>query len=574
MSSFYEYLSTTSNPRAKNWILNTQYPACRALRGKAGRSILDTLYMSWTSNAVIYQIYPRSFRDSDGNGIGDIGGIIEKIPYLTELGVDAVWLSPIYKSPQKDFGYDVEDYLDIDPIFGDINLFDKLVSKLHENGIKIIMDFIPNHTSSKHPWFVESKSNKENPKRDWYIWRDGKENKPPNNWESVFGGSAWTFDESTNQYYFHAFDQQQPDLNFRNPDVKEAVLNIMRYWLERGVDGFRTDAVDFLFEEEHLKDEPLNPEYSPGFAEYTDRRLLHIYTKKLPESIDLLKDFAHVVQEYEDRFLTTEPDPSTSALDEIMKMYKTVDWHSYHPFNFSLINLPWLAAPHKEYIDEYEQRLDDHYIPCYVTGNHDKPRVITRIGPRQARNAALLLLTLRGNAFVYNGEEIGMSNRIIPKKFQTDTYDLRSPGLGLGRNGERTPMQWDDSTHAGFTDGQPWLPVALNYKKTNVEFERLDPKSFFNLYKNLITLKKSHPALSQGEYIPIDSPAENVFAYVRKHKETSLLILVNFDNSPKKIAMNYSGKVVINTFLDKKAGNLIDLSNFTLRADEGIVISI
>lgn len=528
--------------------------------------------MSWTTNAIIYQIYPRSFKDSNGDGIGDIAGIIEKIDYLKELGVDAVWLSPIYKSPQKDYGYDVSDYRDIDPIFGTLAQFDELVEKLHKNNIKIIMDFIPNHTSDQHPWFLESRINHHNPKRDWYIWAEGKNDGPPNNWVSCFGGSAWTRDAATNQYYYHAFDNHQPDLNWRNKEVREEMFDIMHFWLSRGIDGFRIDAVDYLIENQNLRDEFPNPEYSPGYHQHTSKSLLHTHTRSLPESIDLLRDMAKIIREYEDKFMTTEAIDAT--LSEVIQMYKKVDWEAYHPFNFSLVNLPWLADLHKQYIDEYENSLSEGYIPNYVVGNHDKPRVVTRLGSKQARNAAILLMTLRGNAFVYNGDEIGMRNRKIPLKYATDTYDLHSPGLGLGRNGERTPIQWDETKNAGFTNGKPWLPIAFGFEKTNVKHELNSPRSFLNLYKQLIRLKKENEALVEGEYVSLPSPAHNVFAYVRRFQDSKILVLINFGKYRKKISLNFKGEVILNNFLDRQSGHKINLNNFVLRADEGIVLKI
>ncbi|HVZ66772.1 MAG TPA: alpha-amylase family glycosyl hydrolase [Patescibacteria group bacterium] len=527
----------------------------------------------WPFNAVIYQIYPRSFNDSNGDGIGDIKGIIKKIGYLKDLGVDAVWLSPIYKSPQRDFGYDIDDHKAIDPIFGNMADFDELVLRLHENNIKIIMDFVPNHTSSSHPWFIESRSNKTNPKRDWYVWRDPKPNgEPPNNWMSAFGGSAWKLDKETNQYFYHAFDEHQPDLNWNNPEVKKEMFGVMRFWLDKGVDGFRTDAVDYLFEDKGFKDEPINPNYRPGFHQYTDQELLHIYTNGQKESIDLLREMANILREYEDKFMVTE---AATTLSELIKMYKAVDWHSYHPFNFSLINLPWLAAHHKEYIDEYEKRLGPHYLPCYVTGNHDQPRVVTRVGKKQARNAALLLLTLRGNAFIYNGEEIGMRNRKIPKDKSNDTYDLSSPGLGLGRNGQRTPMQWNDTNNAGFSTNEPWLPVSLNYGKVNAESENNDPKSFLNLYKKLIRLKKNNLALSNGDYVPLKITVRNVFCFFREYQDKKIFVAVNFGSKARNLnIVNKKGKVLVNSFLNRKDGELVDLSRLYLKADEGIVIEL
>ncbi|HVT01621.1 MAG TPA: alpha-amylase family glycosyl hydrolase [Patescibacteria group bacterium] len=528
---------------------------------------------SWTQNAVIYQIYPRSFKDSDNDGIGDIKGIIDKVDYLASLGIDAVWLSPIYKSPQLDYGYDVSDHREIDPIFGIMDDFKNLLKLLHEKGIKLIMDFIPNHTSTEHPWFIEARSNKTNPKRDWYIWADpAANNGPPNNWISAFGGPAWQLDEVTNQYYYHAFSPYQPDLNWRNEEVKKEMFNVMKFWLDLGVDGFRIDAVDYLFEAKDLKDEPKNPYYQPGFHQYRDQALSHIYTKGLSESIKMLGEMGKVLRAYQNKYMVTEA--AEAKLSKLIEMYKIVDWRSYQPFNFSMIDLPWEAQSYREYIDCYDQAVGQNYVPCYVAGNHDKPRVVTRIGAREARNAAVILFTLRGNAFIYNGEEIGMRNRKLPKNLERDTYDEYSPGLGLGRNGERTPMQWDNTNQAGFSSFKPWLPICSDYKKVNVDEETKDPKSFLNLYKKLIKLKKENPALIDGDYIPMDSKAEKVFCYIRQSDKNKILVVINFGREKQKINLNIEGKLILNNFLDRKAGTKIDLKNLLLRGNEGMILEI
>lgn len=528
---------------------------------------------SWPQNSIIYQIYPRSFKDTNNDGIGDIPGIIEKVPYLVDLGINAVWLSPIYSSPQVDYGYDVSNHRDIDPIFGTLKDFDKLVALLHKNKIKIIMDFIPNHTSSKHTWFEESRKSKTNPKRDWYIWADPKKDgKEPNNWLSNFGGSAWKLDPKTNQFYYHSFDQDQPDLNWRNPEVVTEMLDTMRFWLDRGVDGFRVDAVNYLYKDPSLKDEPQNPNYAGGFYLNPHDSLLHIYTLDQSDSIRILKEMAGVLQEYKNKFMVTE---AITELPELIKMYKAVDWHAYQPFNFSLIRLPWDANSHKEYIDEYENALSNHYLPCYVLGNHDKPRVVTRIGKKQARNAAVLLFTLRGNSFIYNGEEIGMRDRRIPKYKARDTYDLHSPGLGLGRNPARTPMQWDESLDAGFSQTPPWLPVSLNYRNVNVKVEENNPRSMLTLYKKLIKLKTNNETVAYGDYISYPIPAPDVFAFVRKSDKEEILVLVNFSNRQRRIKLPLGkSKVILNNFLDRIEGEKLDLSNFKLRGDESIILSI
>lgn len=527
---------------------------------------------NWPISSIIYQIYPRSFYDSNGDGIGDLQGIIKKVTYLTTLGVTAIWISPIYPSPQADFGYDISDFCDIDPKYGTLNDFDELIEVYHNHGIKVMMDYVPNHTSDEHPWFEESRSSLDNPKRDWYIWADPKtDGSPPTNWRSSFGGSAWTLDTKTNQYYYHAFDRKQPDLNWRNPDVVTAMFNVLRFWLDRGVDGFRTDAVYFLFEDENLEDEPVNPNYKLGQSTLHDE-VLHTKTFALPETLSMMKKMTEVMKEYKGTFMVTEV---WSGLDELLKMYRTIDWQFYSPFNFSLITLPWKAEPHKVYIDEYDLALGEVYYPSYVLGNHDSHRVVTRIGEKQARIAAMAQLTLRGLTYIYQGEELGMTDTPIPHDKIVDTYEINSPGLGLGRDPERTPMQWDNTISAGFsTNPHTWLPVNSNYKTLNAVAEENDPQSFLSLYKLLIKLKKHHPALREGAYKPIALPEDNVLAFLREKENEQILVLLNFDEYEKKISLpNFSyGNVLCSASLTHPEGKKIELKNFTLTGNEGYIL--
>lgn len=527
---------------------------------------------NWPLGSIIYQIYPRSFKDSNGDGVGDLAGILGKVDYLAELGVNAVWLSPIYPSPQADFGYDISDFTDIDPMFGTLSDFDRLVSALHERGIKVMMDYVPNHTSSLHPWFLESRSSLDNPKRDWYVWADGKEDgSPPNNWLSNFGGSAWTFDHMTHQYYYHAFAKEQPDLNWRNPNVVNAMLDVLRFWLERGVDGFRVDAVYFLFEDPKLTDESPNPNWVLGTHSEHDS-LIHDKTFELPETLAMMKQFTQVLQEYEDKFMVTEV---YAGLAQLIQMYQTIGWRWYTPFNFSFITLPWKAELHKAFIDEYDKALGDLYLPSYVLGNHDKHRVATRIGKIQARVAATALFTLRGLPFVYYGDEIGMTDTPIPLAMVKDTYEITSPGLGLGRDPERTPMQWNDAENAGFTTGAPWLPVNENKTTVNVTKEEQDPQSMLSLYKLLIKLKKHHPALRDGTYIPVDAKVENIFAFERQTATEKVLVLLNFDDKDKKITLDVpEGTVLCSASMSLQEGEKITLSDYTLKGNEGLVLQL
>jgi alpha-glucosidase len=347
---------------------------------------------AWWQKGVIYQIYPRSFQDSDGDGTGDINGIVSRLSHLVELGVDAIWLSPIFSSPMADFGYDVADYCGVDPMFGTMEDFDRLLSTAHGVGLKVILDFVPNHTSDQHPWFVESRSSQTNSKRDWYIWRDRKpDGGPPNNWLSEFGGPAWTLDQRTGQYYYHAYLSQQPDLNWRNPDVRAAMLDVLRFWLARGVDGFRVDAIHHLFEDEELRDNPLNPDWREGMS--PARRLIRLRTADQPEVHGPIAAMRRVADEYDSRLLIGE---AYLPIDRLMAYYG-MNLTGFHlPFNFHLISTPWESAAVAGLIDAYERALPPGGWPNWVLGNHDRSRVASRLGRDQARVAAMLLLTCAG----------------------------------------------------------------------------------------------------------------------------------------------------------------------------------
>lgn len=523
----------------------------------------------WPLKSIVYQIYPRSFKDTNGDGIGDLQGIIEKINYLKELGINAIWLSPIYPSPQADFGYDVADYTDIDKIYGTLSNFDALIQKAHQNEMKIMMDYIPNHTSSKHSWFMESKSSRENMKRDWYIWKDpNSEGKPPNNWLSVFGGSAWELDKNTNQYYYHAFDKDQPDLNWRNPEVVRTMLDVLRFWMNRGVDGFRADAIYWLFEDPHFQDENPNPNYIVG-QNSPSESLIHDKTFGLPETINMMKRFVDVLKEYDNKFLVTE---AYIGMPNLLNLYQTINWKWYTPFNFEFITLPWKAIIHKRYIDEFDKTLSDRYIPSYVLGNHDSSRVASRIGKDQARIAAMLQLSLRGLPFIYQGEEICMVDGKISEDKVQDPFEKKSPGLGLGRDPERTPMQWNSEIKAGFTHANPWLPIGDN-QTINVEDESCDPRSMLSLYKRLIYLKKNNVALREGTYNPLDLPAEDVIAFIRKKNNNTVLIILNLSNNPRNISMNYQGIILCDTSMTQE-GEKIHLQNYLLKENEGFIIQV
>jgi len=522
---------------------------------------------SWGAR-VVYQIYPRSFNDSNGDGIGDINGITEKLDYLKDLGISALWLSSIYCSPMNDFGYDISDYYQIDPLFGNLNDFDNLLKQAHKHNIKILMDFVPNHTSVDHEWFKKSRSSKQNSKRDWYIWKKPKPNGgTPNNWLSQFGGSAWKFDEKTGEYYLHSFDVSQPDLNWRNPEVVEEITKMMRFWLKRGVDGFRVDVAYQLFKDPFFRDEPDNPEYKiDKNSQYNS--LLHIYTVALPETLEMLKKLHDVIDEYEDRFMVCE---IYTFLKETVNLYHIVDRQSFAPFNFSFLSLPWIAQNHKRFIDEFDEMIGDNYFPTYVLGSHDFPRIVSKLGENQARTAALLQLTLRGIPFIYYGEELGMKNRDIPKEKVKDPIALHTPGTGFGRDPVRTPMQWDDSEYAGFSDAEPWLPLETEYRKRNVQTEKQNKTSFLNLYKSILKLRNTKTSLSNGKYIKYFCKNPDIFGYFRRNKLEETFILANFSKEAQETELpNSNWNILLSTGLDRV--EKIEKSTLTLRPFEAVIL--
>ncbi len=408
----------------------------------------------WWQHGIIYQIYPRSFKDSNGDGIGDLRGIIWQLAYLDWLGVDAVWISPFYPSPMVDFGYDISNYTDVDPIFGDMTTFDELVRQAHQRNLKVIIDFVINHTSDQHPWFIESRSSRSALRRNWYIWADPKKDgSPPNNWISVFGGSAWEWDATSGQYYLHSYEKRQPDLNWRNPEVKEAMFDVVRFWLEHGVDGLRIDAAHRIMKHPQLPDNPPNTSKTPAMhkpmGDYDT--LLHLYDKGHPDIHDVYRELRSLLDSY-------SSEQARVIIGE-MHIPDWKEWASYYganldemhmPFNFGLLSVAWNAQTIRQSVDLLEANLPPGAWPNYVLGNHDEPRIASRVGPAQARIAMMLLLTLRGTPTLYYGDEIGMHDGHIPPEHVYDPVEKNMPGLGLGRDPERTPMQWDSSQNAGF----------------------------------------------------------------------------------------------------------------------------
>lgn len=523
----------------------------------------------WWHGAVLYQVYPRSFQDSDGDGIGDLRGITARLPYFVELGVDAIWISPIFPSPMADFGYDVADYCGIDPRFGTLGDFDDLLARAHELGLKVLLDFVPNHSSDQHPWFVESRSSRDNPKRDWYLWRDpAPGGGPPNNWISDFGGPAWEYDAATGQYYSHAFLREQPDLNWRNPDLRAAMIDVLRFWFDRGVDGFRIDVLWHMVKHADFPDNPPNPDFAEGMGEMW--RVLQLHSTDQPEVHDIAAEMRAVADSYGNRLLIGE---IYLPVGKLMTYYGSADAPGVHlPFNFQLIDAPWHPRALATLIEAYELALPEGGWPNWVLGNHDRPRAATRFGERQARVAAMLNLTLRGTPTIYYGDEIGIADVAIPADRVADPRELREPGKGLGRDPVRTPMAWDASANGGFTAGEPWLPLHPDWPARNVAAQRGDGGSIWSLHRDLIALRRSTPALSIGDWRPVYAD-DAVLAYERRESDARVLVALNLTAEPARLPLPDWAKA-----LTPRLGTLgvlpaIDDGALILMGDEGVILA-
>lgn len=501
---------------------------------------LDAEGHQWWQHAVFYEIYPRSFADSNNDGVGDLNGIRSRLGYLHELGVDAIWITPCYPSPQVDFGYDVSDYENIDPMYGTLADFDHLASDAKKQSIRIIMDYVINHTSDQHKWFIDSKSSKTSAYRNWYIWRDGQgPDRPPNNWLSTFGGSAWKFDPKTNQYYYHYFYAEQPDLNWRNPAVEKAMFDVTRWWYRRGVAGFRLDAVDTMYEDPDLRDNPI----LPGTNKFGDPNMEDKYNKKLPELHEALTNLRKVADEH-DAVLIGET--WTKNIDELKEYYGGHGKELQMPMDFLFTNVNRLSP------DEFRHQIagvdSSGGWPVYLFSNHDIERAYNRYGDGQNNDAiaklmAGLYLTLRGTPIMYYGEEIGMANN-GPKTKEDVKDPIGRTGWPKekGRDGERTPMQWDQSSNAGFSSAKPWLPVPDSYQTHNVASEEKDPASILNFYKRLLSLRHTDSALLEGEYVPLNQNDANVLAYLRRYKNEAVLVVLNMSSSEQKASFDLAGK--------------------------------
>jgi alpha-glucosidase len=523
---------------------------------------------SWWRNGIFYQIYPRSFQDSDVDGVGDLAGIINRLPYLVTLGVDAVWLSPIFPSPMADFGYDISDYTGIDPLFGTMESFDALVHAAHSSGLKIILDLVPNHTSEQHPWFVESRSSRDNDKRDWYIWRDaGPDGGPPNNWLSEFGGSAWTHDAATGQYYYHAFLAEQPDLNWRNPAVRETIYDVMRFWLRKGVDGFRVDVIWHLIKDAQFRDNPPNPNYHEGRPPH--EKILTRYSTDQPEVHEVIAEMRRVTDEFESRVLIGEV---YLPVQRLVAYYGNDLAGAQMPFNFALLSTLWSARSIERIIADYESALPAGAWPNWVLGNHDRPRVLSRVGHEQARVAAMLLLTLRGTPTLYYGDEIGLRQATIAPDQVQDPFEKNVPGIGVGRDGCRTPMQWNATPNAGFSTVRPWLPVAHDFARENVVNLDADAGSILSLYKALIRLRKQLPQLVTGTYEPIAAQGD-LLLYRRRGETEAVIIALNLGAEPVSVtssSIGFGSEILLSTFMDRKGEGIQGV--LELRGNEGVIV--
>ncbi len=526
----------------------------------------------WWRTGVFYENHLASLRDGDGDGIGDLRGLTRSLDYLAgTLGVTAVWLSPCFRSPLLDGGFDISDFRDIEPVFGTLADFDELLAEAHRRGVRVLADYVPNHTSDQHPWFVASRSSRADPKRDWYIWRDAKpDGSPPNNWTSEAGGSVWELDPATGQYYLHSHLKEQPDLNWRNPEVVAAMHDVLRFWLDRGVDGFRIDVAHMLMKDPELRDNPVREtaESNPYDVQHADfGSQLHIYDRLHPDTHAVLRGIRAVADEYEDRVLVAEIEAMGWA-----------DWARYYgadldeiqlPFAFRLIETPWNAADLARELADLDAALPEGAWPILAFGNHDRPRLATRLGPAQARVAATLLLTLRGTPILFYGDELGLRDQPVPRDRWRDAFGF-TPG-GVSRDPIRTPMPWNDEPNAGFSTAAPadlWLPISEEAATINVAAQLGDPASLLALYRALIVLRRDSPALLGGDYGGLHAP-DGCLLYERRQGPDHKIIALNLTSEPVKVPLHVAARVVLST--DPARANGAAESVLDLGPDEGVV---
>lgn len=524
--------------------------------------------MEWWKKAVVYQVYPRSFMDSNGNGVGDIPGIISRLDHVADTGFDAIWLSPIFPSPMRDFGYDVSDYCSVQPEYGTLEEFDRLVDRCHRLGLKVILDFVPNHSSSEHPWFAESRKSRGNPRRDWYIWRDPKpDGSPPNNWLGAFGGPAWTYDGTTGQYWMHSFLPEQPDLNWSNPEVRSAMFDAMRFWLSRGVDGLRVDVILRLVKDKLFRDEPANPAWHEGMDAYD--RLLHCMTRDAEGVHEYVKMFRSVLDEFPERVLIGE---TYLPIPKLMNYYGQND-ECHLPFNFGLITTPFSPSAFAEYINKYLSALPPDAWPNWVLGNHDVPRITApgRFGAAGTAAATLLLYMLPGTITAYYGDEIGMSDADIPPDRVRDPKVLREGGGKKSRDSARTPMQWDDTACSGFSTVEPWLPVSDDFHRVNVCTSGREPTSILNLVRRLLALRRQIPQIVTSKP-SVRIISDTIITWSIPLETSILQVFINFGSTEYAIGFNDDAVFHMLASTANPRGSGWTMSAYSLAPLEGIVV--
>jgi alpha-glucosidase len=512
----------------------------------------------WWERGVIYQVYVRSFADSAGDGVGDLRGLLGRLDYFTWLGVDALWLSPIFPSPMADFGYDVADYTDVDPLFGTLADLDALIDAAHARGLRVILDFVPSHTSDRHAWFVDARSSRTAGHRDWYIWRDpAPDGGPPNDWQSTFGGSAWEWDEGTGQYYFHTFLKEQPELNWANPAVRSAMADVLRFWFRRGVDGFRIDVIWLLGK---------GPEVDAGHVFGPTQAELGLGGDR-PAGQAAIAEMRKVADEFGDRLMIGE---IYLPIERLVSYYGERDRGLHLPYNFQLVLIDWRAEVLHALIRRYEQLLPAGAWPNWVLGNHDNSRVASRLGAAQARVAALLLLTLRGTPTIYYGDEIGMADVDVPPEAQRDPQGLRE--AGMSRDLARTPMRWTAEPTAGFTSGTPWLPIGPAVGEVNVAAQRDDVDSMLSLHRRLLSLRRRERALHAGDWEDAGA-TDATLAFLRSDGDRRFLVVVNLTDAPAALPAGLGGlkgQIVAATAVAREGGVFRPADG--LAADEGLVV--
>lgn len=526
----------------------------------------------WWKHGVIYEIWPRSFYDANGDGSGDLQGIIKKLDYLAELGIDGIWLGPVNISPMADAGYDVADYRSIDPIYGTTAYYEELLAEAHKRNIHVIMDLVVNHTSDQHAWFKESRSSRDNHKRDWYIWHEGKKSSHPTNWWALFGGSVWQWDKATKQYYLHTGLKEQPDLNWRNPAVRQEIYNTMRFWLDKGVDGFRCDILNYFLKDDQWRDNPtsLAAGIFNGFQK-------HLYSRSQPGMEEILRQMRSVLDEYKNRMMVGEVYVAQDG--PAMAAAYLGDGDLCHlSFEFSLLFTKWDAARFREMINRWYSVVPARGWPCNVLSNHDQPRAVTRYAAghdtqKRAKVMAALLLTLRGTPFLYYGEEIGMPNSPIKRREVMDPLGKMYWPILKGRDGERNPMQWNSGTFAGFSTVKPWLPLNADYFAVNVEIQDKDPSSVLNFYRKLIKLRRGQPALQKGGFETVQSD-KNVIAYRRICPGIEIMVILNFSGSVREHQIDDTRpwKVLLGTHRDSNSP--IDKGTLAVHPYEVIVLGV